>query len=305
MEAAIELEGRAVGLAGASQRHVLPVGPVCGRATCDRHLDRHVGIEIEVGVVVLELVVVPRDQPRVRGVRGLQVDVGLVLAVTDPVVVEREDLAQRLVLAEGRRRAFVDVVAEVDDGVDVVGARDLFIRREVAVREVLARHEGEHQPVDRPVVPWCRACASDRADLVAALEPEEVLAVRPEVVELHVHAVRLIGGRPDRAVTDDAAEALVPGNLVADGEDLVRHAAARQERLGREARPQHHAVRRRVARRDAQRERIHVEARPRERPRSHRPYECHPGGERPTGPQQRPPGDPLVPVTGDGHDILR
>ena len=226
MEAAVELEGRAVRLARAAQRHVLPVGPVGGRAACDRHLDRHVGIHVEIGVVVLELVVVPRDEPRVRRVRRLQMDVGLVLAVPDPVVVEREDLAQRLVLAEGLRRTLGHEVAEVHDGVDVGEVRHLLVWREVAVGEVLARDEGEHQLVDVALALGRCARPAVRADHRAELEAVVVFVRRLEVVELHAHAVRLVRDRLDRAAADDVTEALVLGHLVAHAVDLVLHAAA-------------------------------------------------------------------------------
>ncbi len=66
-----------------------PVGAVGRRPAGADLLGRHVRIEVLVGVAVLELVVVPRDEPRVCGMGRLQMDVRLVLAVADPVVVER------------------------------------------------------------------------------------------------------------------------------------------------------------------------------------------------------------------------
>ena len=119
-EAAVEREIWSLGLAGASERHVLPVRAIRGSAAGADLLDgdrpdRH----LLVGVVVLELVVVPRHEPRVCGVRGLEVLVGLVLAVADAVLVERADLDRRAVGPHVPHPALVDVVAEVDDGVDV------------------------------------------------------------------------------------------------------------------------------------------------------------------------------------------
>jgi hypothetical protein len=81
------------------------------------------------------------------------------------------------------------------------------------------------------------------------------------------------GGRPPRRAPSGRApaapspcpparrvHALVGGDPPAHADGAVRHAAADQ-RIGGEARPQHDAVRRRVARRDAERERIGAERR--------------------------------------------
>ena len=103
------------------KRHVLPVGTISGGAT-----GREIGLEVlglHVGVVVGDLVVVPHQQPRRRGVRGLQQRVALVRRVAGPVLVERPDLAaldmaNRPVL----RGVLVDVVTEEED--DVRALRD-------------------------------------------------------------------------------------------------------------------------------------------------------------------------------------
>ena len=77
-------------LARARQRAVLPVGEVRGGAPLQRP-SRAAGraVEVEVGVVVPELVVVPGHQPRERRVGGLERRVDLVLGVPRAVVRER------------------------------------------------------------------------------------------------------------------------------------------------------------------------------------------------------------------------
>jgi hypothetical protein len=65
-----------------------------------------------------------------------------------------------------------------------------------------------------------------------------------------VDAVRGLRHRLDRAAPDDAAELLVARELEAHAVGLGRHAAVGEQRLRRKPGPQHHAVRRGVARRD-------------------------------------------------------
>ena len=99
--------------------------------------------------VVGELVVVPDAQHRVLAVELLQIGIAAVLRVPRSVVVRRERLVRWLVGARqirivvGPGAVLVDVVAEVDDGVDVVATRHLRVAGEEAEREVRAAHDAE------------------------------------------------------------------------------------------------------------------------------------------------------------------
>src|SRR6185295_4222660 len=78
------------------------------------------------GVVVVDLVVVPGDNPREGGVGRLQVGVGAVLGEALPVAVERGRLGPDVTadVAAGRLvdagAGLVDVVTEVHDEVEVL-----------------------------------------------------------------------------------------------------------------------------------------------------------------------------------------
>jgi hypothetical protein len=85
-----------------------------------------------------------------------------------------------------------------------------------------------------------------------------VLAARLEPLDLDVHAVPGGGVGADAARAHDAAEARVGGHLPRDAVPRPRDAAEAVvgERVEREAGPQHDPVRRRVAARDAEGERV-------------------------------------------------
>src|SRR5678816_1229049 len=75
----------------------------------------------ETRVVVVDFVIVPRDDPRAARVRGLQEWIALVQRVTAPVIIERSELeANVLPDATRDRRPFVDIVAEVRDEVELL-----------------------------------------------------------------------------------------------------------------------------------------------------------------------------------------
>lgn len=106
------------------------------------------------GVVVLHLVVVPDDDERVRAVGGLEVRVGLVQRVLEPVALERLGLGDELGRQVRVPRAgvvgdpvLVRVVAEMDDEV-VVLASDLAVGGIEAVVPLLAGDEAEREVAD-------------------------------------------------------------------------------------------------------------------------------------------------------------
>ena len=69
-----------------------------------------------------------------------------------------------------------------------------------------------------------------------------------------MHGVRVLRTGVRRTSADHSAERLVLGDLPLDVHRAVAHAAERFERAGREAGPDDHGVRQRIARRDAERE---------------------------------------------------
>ena len=107
-------------------RHVLEVGLVGGGAPREELGARVRELGIDARVVVVDLVVVPGDHPREEPVRLLEVRVGLVEGVLEAVALEGEALRRERRGDVGVSHAaradpvLVDVVAEVDDEVDVL-----------------------------------------------------------------------------------------------------------------------------------------------------------------------------------------
>src|SRR3546814_5508634 len=101
--------------------------------------------------VVGDLVVIDGGDERVALVQGAQVGVGLVEGVAPSVVLEGHDLVARVVastdVAPGAEAALVEVVAEVDDQVEVVALGPVPVGRGVPVLVVAARHDPHPQPV--------------------------------------------------------------------------------------------------------------------------------------------------------------
>jgi hypothetical protein len=262
---------------------------------------------MQVGVIVLELVVVPRHQPRERGVGRLQVGIRSVLRVPGPVVVQREQLPLGDVLAHVLdpvgASSLVDVVAEVHDQLDVVLKRQVGVGRVIAVRVVLTRDEREAERGRTRAHERRRPGPPDRADLRAPLKAVPVLRARLQPRDLRVHRVDLRGQRLHRIAAHDLAELRVRRELIAHPVCLVLEVAVLLQRRGRQARPQHDPVRRRVTRRNAQTERVAREGR--RRPCRDRPAEQdEPRRRRAAGPQQGAPADPSVPVAGEADAAL-
>jgi hypothetical protein len=242
---------------------VLPVSLEGDGAAAQEGVARLAVLGDLVGPVVVHLVVVPGDEPGEGGVGGLEVGIGLVLRVAVAVVLERDDLRTGVrahVAARDRvfvRAVLVDVVAEVDDEVEIL-ARHVPVGRVVAVLVLLAGGEREVQRVRRTGRSGLRP--AHRADLAAGTEAVEVLGAGPQAIELDVDAVAPLGSGLVLAAAHDAPEAVVERDLPVHVHIAVRHAAAAQ-RGGREPGPQHRAVRRRIAGGHAERERIADEPR--------------------------------------------
>lgn len=139
----------------AAQRHVLVVGAVGRRPAPQERLRRRPLRGGLGGVVVLDLVIVPGDDPGEGGVGGAQVRVAAVEGVAVAIAGQARRLA-RVVAADVAagsdvlvRPILVDVVAEVDDEVEVLGGH-VPVRRAPPLLVVLAGgvREGElsHRP---------------------------------------------------------------------------------------------------------------------------------------------------------------
>jgi len=213
-----------------------------------------------VGVVVGNFVVVPDRQPRRGGVGGLQVAIELVQRVAVAEFRQRRRDADFVPAHESRSPGLlVDVVAEMDDEIEVA-RRHVAIGREIALLVLLARGEGEAQPLRGAGGGGRGAGAAGRTLGGAGTEPVPVGTPRLEAA--HVRMNRMGEGRNGLfgASRDDPGEGFVLGDQPVDRDRCVRHAAP-FERLRCEARPQNDAVFARRARGDAQGEGIAGEAR--------------------------------------------
>jgi hypothetical protein len=227
---------------------VLEVGAVGARSALPERLggNRDVAGHVVVlgdqpGVVVLDLVIVPRGDEREARVRGLQIRVAAILGVAAAVVVERHrlvaDVAARSAVG---RPILVDVVAEVNDEVDVL-LGEVFVGCVEARLEVLARYERElHLPRLAPGR-WERPCPADGAFLLSCPEPVPVPAIRSEIGHVDVNRMRERGQRHGHAPPHDVPQAGIRCQLPVDQNRLGRHPAA-VERVVRQPRPEHDAL---------------------------------------------------------------
>jgi hypothetical protein len=148
----IQPQRRAARLHRVGKRHVFPESLI-GCGTLREEAPRiGVGRRDVTGVVVGDLVVVPGHDPGMRRVRGLQVGVGLVEGVPQPVVLQRhglpvEDVGQHPVgvlalAARGVDGVLVEIVTEMEDDIDVL-LGEMTVGGEVPVVVRLAGDGGE------------------------------------------------------------------------------------------------------------------------------------------------------------------
>lgn len=97
------------------------------------------------GVIVLDLVIVPRHDPRHGGMHGQQRRIAAVLSVSIAIIVERFDLAaDMLPHSIVARRTLVDVIAQVQNQIQVI-FQHMLVRGVKAGLEMLTRRECEPQ----------------------------------------------------------------------------------------------------------------------------------------------------------------
>src|SRR5215207_10629229 len=240
-----------------TERQVLVVRLIRGRSTPEELLDRPGAPGCTVGVIVLDLVVVPGHDPGKGRVRRPQVTGTAIEGV--PVAVLRERVDFRTVVpthvaARGNVLVYavlVDVVAEVHDEVQVLLA-DVAVGGVVAVLVHLAGGEGEAHLRNGGPTGGRRLGPSYRAHLGARLEAVEVLSRRLEPFNSHVHRVRQLGRCKRRTPAHDLAKVFVGGYLPLHANVLHWHPAVSvlRKRFGGEPRPQHHPIGQRIARGD-------------------------------------------------------
>ena len=126
----------------------------------------------------------------------------------------------------------------------------------VPALEVLARGEGETQPLRQAAGDRHRTGATFRAFHPAGAELVKIPAIGPQARNLNVDGMAPSGIRHRSARRDDLRESLVVGHHPRDFHRLGPHAATGFQRPRREPRPQHDTVGRGIARSDTQRKRI-------------------------------------------------
>jgi hypothetical protein len=129
-------------------------------------------------------------------VQGLQVPVGLVLRVPAPVVGERDHLVRGRVRPHRRPagrevagRVLVEVVADVDDEVEVAALGEVPVGGEVAGLPVRARHQAEAEPVGGRRQRRRRPRAADAGPRAVEAEAVPVRGVRLEAADVGFHRV--------------------------------------------------------------------------------------------------------------------
>ena len=156
---------------------------------------------------------------------------------------------------------------------------------------MVAPADGKPQTVHRRARRRRRPGPPRLAHFVARAEPVPVLASRLEPADLDMDAVTQLGPSERTALLSDGLEPCIARDLPVDVDVHHGHAPA-LERFRRQSRPQHDAVRQRIAGSDAHRERIGVEDRFRnETPRYQRRRNGG-GAEQPPQPHQLPAGQP-------------
>ena len=139
-------------------------------------------------------------------------------------------------------RALVDVVPVVPEEVDVRLFRQLAVGGPVPVLVVLAAAGDEAHAVELGARGGKGAGSADSRLRAQGGEAVPVGAGRLQAGQLDVHRVAELGPRGSVAAGHHLAEALVGGDLPADGLHLHPHAGVQGQGIGRQPRPDHEAV---------------------------------------------------------------
>ncbi len=262
--AIVEPQRRSTRLHRIWQRHVFPERLV-GRGALRQ--EAH-GIRVRrrdvTGVVVGDLVIVPGHDPGMRGVRRLQVAVGLVerIAVAE-LIQHRRPTAVVMAHQFPAPRDVVDVVADEQHGVQLL-RRHVAQRGEIALLVLLARGEGKAQRRHVLARIGRGAGATDRACLALHREAVPVGPVGPQPIDFDMQRVRPARVGRGLARAHDLLQPLVLGDRPLHGNCATQ---GRRQRRCHEACPEHDARCRRMAGGHAQAERLRGERRLRVRRR--------------------------------------
>ena len=185
-EAVVDAHGRALRSDG--HRHVFEVRTVGGGAALQEARRIGVGRIAVVGVIVDHLVVVQRDDPRMRCVRCLQINVSLVERMARAVLLQRVR-CRHAVLANGvsRAGALVDVVADEQHEVQF-GRRHVALRCKESLLVMLARGQRDAQAPDIGIGRRRGPGATDTAGRIARLKAIPVVAPGLQPLYRHVDA---------------------------------------------------------------------------------------------------------------------
>ena len=224
-EAAVQLDRWTDRARRRPQWHVLVVGLV-RRGALQRERRRVLELRAaivdlvdEVGVVVLDLVIIRHDEERMCRQRGLQLWVSAVLRVTVAVVRQRPQLveAERLrcrvqpIGEHADRVVLVDEVADVQHEVEILG-RHRAVPRPVTVLEVLTVRDGERHRTHPTICFGQQTRVPDRTELALGPELVPVVALVVEIVDDHMHRVRKLGPCRRAATSHDATHLRIAGN---------------------------------------------------------------------------------------------
>ena len=223
-----------------AQGHVF-IKSLVGRSAAQQEVGG-IFLALATRVVVFDLVVVPGDDPGAQGVGGLQGGVAAVQGVAVAVVGQVAGVAQRVAAGQGGgghtgAGVFVDVVAQENDGVGLLGAQ-VAPGGVVAVFPALAGRKGKPKALHLCAGRCQGAGAACGAGGVAQGEAVEVPAVAGQAGQLHMYAVAQLGQGGGLAAAHRAAEMFVVGQFPAQGHGAM----GRGQSGGCEAGPEHHAV---------------------------------------------------------------
>ncbi len=300
----VQVHVRASRQGAGAERHGLVVGLVGGRAP---HQELHGVLVLLLGdgrrVVVVELMVVPRDEPRALPVHRLQPRVGPVQGVAFPVFVQRPQaslgragVAAHLLV---RSRPLVDVVAQVHHEVGPIPPHGV-VRGEQPVLEVLARGKGKPQLARHRVWRGQRARPALGALRAVHQEPVPILPARLQPANLDVDGMPELGRGPRHPAPDASCHGLVLGQFPAHLHGLGPDAVAGLAGVGSQPGPEDDAGGVGVAGGHALLERVAAPARPAPDRRGALQAERGQRGEGGGGGEEQATGEPSLVPEGPG-----
>ena len=223
---------------------------------------------MDAGIIVLHLVVIPDHRERMRGVRSLQIRIELVQRVLVAVALQADGLAAEALGIQCaptcvlQRAVLVQVVASMQHQVDIA-LGDIAQHRVVAAVPGLAGTQRQPQLLQLRVRQRRGAEMTDRAFLIAiAGETIVVVTARAQAADFHMYRMGQLGHRCSNTALHQPAHARIFGHEPAHRHRPRWHATT-VERVRGQPRPQHRALRIRIAGGNAEGERIAPQPRPR------------------------------------------